>query len=226
MEKSSIFYVEDDATLAFLTHDYLEQFYKVSHFENGEKAIQNFSNTFDLCILDISLPKKDGFEIAQYIRSISHEVPIIFLSARSLKEDRIKGFHLGADDFLIKPFSLEELKLKIDVFLKRSQIHKSEPLKTYTLGGITFYSDEYFLEKNEQKITLTERESSLLKLFVEHKNTILKREKILHELWGTDDYFSGRSLDVFISRLRKLFADEPSIKIENLPRIGFKLVVS
>jgi len=226
MNKSSIFYVEDDPTLAFLTIDYLEQFYDITHFSDGDEAIKNFHKTaFDLCILDVMLPKKDGFEIAQEIRNSNAEIPILFLSAKSLKEDRIKGLKLGADDFLVKPFSLEELNLKIEVFLKRSQKTPVAVIKTFQIGSFEFYPNDYCLLKNKDKIHLTERESALLKLFLDNKNEVLKREKILTALWGDDDYFMGRSLDVFISRLRKIFKEEEHIRIENIPRIGFKLVI-
>lgn len=226
MEKSKIFYVEDDATLAFLTIDYLEQFYNITHFSDGAEAIKNFhKSNYDLCILDVMLPKKDGFEIAQEIRNSNAEIPILFLSAKSLKEDRIRGLKLGADDFLVKPFSLEELGLKIEVFLKRSSKTPLVTSKNYEIGSFKFHPNNYCLTRNTEKINLTERESALLKLFLDNKNEILKREKILTALWGDDDYFMGRSLDVFISRLRKIFKDEENVKIENIPRIGFKLVM-
>ena len=224
--QKKIFYVEDDPTLAFLTIDYLEQFYEITHFSDGAEAIKNFhKQDFDLCILDVMLPKKDGFEIAQEIRNTNSEIPILFLSAKSLKEDRIKGLKLGADDFLVKPFSLEELSLKIEVFLKRSQKTPITTIKTYEIGSFEFLPNDYCLLRNKEKISLTERESALLKLFLDNKNEVLKREKILTSLWGDDDYFMGRSLDVFISRLRKIFKEEENIRIENIPRIGFKLVI-
>lgn len=225
MSRKKILYVEDDNTLAFLTSDNLEQYYNVVHFANGRDAFEAFKNEdFDLCILDVMLPEMDGFELAAAIRERNLAVPIIFLSAKTLKEDRIKGLKLGADDYLIKPYSIEELILKIEVFLQRS--HKVTPTKntTCTIGSFTFDPENYVIIKGDEKISLTERESALLKLFIDNKNTILKREKILTALWGTDDYFMGRSMDVFISRLRKIFKDDESIRIENIPRIGFKLV--
>jgi DNA-binding response OmpR family regulator len=223
--KKRILYVEDDNTLAFLTADNLEQHYEVVHFTNGKDAFTAFrEEEFDLCILDVMLPEMDGFELAEAIRKRNVEVPIIFLSAKTLKEDRIKGLKLGADDYLVKPYSIEELILKIEVFLHRSQKQPTVKNTTCTIGSFTFDPDNYMVVKGSEKVNLTERESALLKLFIDHKNTILKREKILTALWGTDDYFMGRSLDVFISRLRKIFKDDESIRIENIPRIGFKLV--
>lgn len=226
MSRKKILYAEDDSTLAFLTADNLEHHYDVAHFTNGQEALAAFINEdFDLCILDVMMPEMDGFELAAAIRQRNVEVPIIFLSAKTLKEDRIKGLRLGADDYLIKPYSIEELILKIEVFLQRSQKQPVVKNNTCTIGSFTFDPDNYALTKNGHTVTLTERESALLKLFIDNKNTILKREKMLMALWGTDDYFMGRSMDVFISRLRKIFKDDQDIRIENIPRIGFKLVV-
>ena len=225
MSRKRILYVEDDNTLAFLTADNLEQKYEVAHFSNGKEAFEAFKKEeFDLCILDVMLPEMDGFELAEAIRKRNMEVPIIFLSAKTLKEDRIKGLKLGADDYLVKPYSMEELVLKIEVFLQRSQKQAFVKNNICTIGSFTFDPDNYVVIKGDERISLTERESALLKFFIDNKNTILKREKILTALWGTDDYFMGRSMDVFISRLRKIFKDDESIRIENIPRIGFKLV--
>lgn len=226
MSKKKILYVEDDETLGFLTADSLENQYEVVHFINGQKGFDAFCNgEFDLCVLDVMLPDMDGFEIATQIRKRNQEIPIIFLSAKTMKEDRIKGLKLGADDYLVKPYSMEELTLKIEVFLNRSQKTPSKNKQTYSIGSFEFDPTNYCVSKGKEITNLTEREAALLKLFLDNKNTVLKREKILTELWGTDDYFMGRSLDVFISRLRKIFKDEPNIRIENIPRVGFKLVL-
>lgn len=223
--KKKILYVEDDSTLAFLTADNLEQQYDVVHFTNGKEAFSAFkTESFDLCVLDVMLPEMDGFELAAAIRGRDVDVPIIFLSAKTLKEDRIKGLRLGADDYLVKPYSMEELTLKIEVFLQRSQKQAVVKNTACTIGAYTFDPANYSITKDGQSTQLTERESALLKLFIDNKNTILKREKILTDIWGNDDYFLGRSMDVFISRLRKIFKDDESIRIENIPRIGFKLV--
>ena len=225
MSRKKILYVEDDNTLAFLTADNLEQKYEVAHYANGKEAFEAFKKEdFDLCVLDVMLPEMDGFELAEAIRKRNMEVPIIFLSAKTLREDRIKGLKLGADDYLVKPYSMEELVLKIEVFLQRSQKQTSVKNNICTIGSFTFDPDNYVVIKGVERTSLTERESALLKFFIDNKNTILKREKILTAIWGTDDYFMGRSMDVFISRLRKIFKDDESIRIENIPRIGFKLV--
>ena len=226
MSRKKILYVEDDNTLAFLTADNLEQYYDVVHFANGKDAFETFKAVeFDLCILDVMLPQMDGFELATAIRERNVEVPIIFLSAKTLKEDRIRGLKLGADDYLVKPYSMEELILKIEVFLQRSQKLPNTKNTTCVIGSFVFDPANYALIKEGETTTLTERESALLKLFIDNKNNILKRETILTTLWGTDDYFMGRSMDVFISRLRKIFKEDESIRIENIPRIGFKLVL-
>ncbi len=227
MSKAKILYAEDDETLAFLTKDNLEQNgYEVVHCNNGEVCLENFANgLFDICILDIMLPKKDGFEIAETIRKSNTDIPIIFLSAKTLKEDRLKGLRLGADDYLVKPFSIEELLLKIEIFLKRSQKNTATDKSIYTVGKYEFDTKNYIVFDASEKITLTQREAELLKLFLDNKNVVLKREEILKSLWGDDDYFMGRSLDVFISRLRKILANESGIAIENLHGIGFRFSV-
>ncbi|WP_125723240.1 response regulator transcription factor [Flavobacterium ustbae] len=227
MRNFKILYAEDDETLAFLTKDNLEQNnYEVIHCSDGKSALKIFEEEeFDICIFDIMMPKMDGFQLAEAVRKIDVDVPIIFLSAKTLKEDRIKGLRLGADDYLVKPFSIEELLLKIEIFLKRSQ-KNIPPAKTiYEVGKYQFDTKNFILFNEEEKIGLTQREAELLKLFLDHKNSVLKREQILTSLWGTDDYFMGRSLDVFISRLRKILANEQGISIENLHGIGFRFSI-
>lgn len=223
MSNFKILYAEDDQTLAFLTKDNLEQNgYEVLHCSDGNQCMEAFNGgTFDICILDIMLPKKDGFEIAAEIRQADNDIPIIFLSAKTLKDDRIKGLRLGADDYLVKPFSIEELLLKIGVFLKRSY-KKPVEKSVYTIGKYTFDYPNFTVSHQNEKVTLTQREAELLRFFLDNKNVVLKREEILKAIWGDDDYFMGRSLDVFISRLRKIFAGEPGIAIENLHGIGFR----
>jgi DNA-binding response OmpR family regulator len=171
------------------------------------------------------MPKMDGFELAEKIREINREIPIIFLSAKTLKEDRIKGLRLGADDYLVKPFSIEELILKIEVFLKRTHKVSVAENKFYTIGNYQFDNKNYLVFNKNEKITLTQRESELLKLFLDNKNVVMKREEILKSLWGDDDYFMGRSLDVFISKLRKILSADASLCIENLHGIGFRFTV-
>jgi DNA-binding response OmpR family regulator len=222
MEKSKILYAEDDNTIAFLVQDSLESYYDISCYPDGKSAMEAFNKEcFDICLLDIMMPEMNGFELAEYIRSKNSEIPIIFISAKALKEDRIKGLKIGADDYLVKPFSIEELILKIEVFLKRSKKTEPAPQK-YKVGQYDFDPKNYTLQTPENTITLTQRESELLLYFIRNKNTVLKRQDILKAIWGDDDYFMGRSLDVFISRLRKIFVDEQSIMIENIHGIGFR----
>lgn len=227
MKQFKILYTEDDETLAFLTKDNLEQNnYEVIHCCDGKLGLETFKKeNFDICILDIMMPKMDGFELATEIRKANIDIPIIFLSAKTLKEDRIKGLRLGADDYLVKPFSIEELLLKIEIFLKRSQ--KNTPIEkaVYEIGKYQFDINNFILFNDSEKISLTQREAELLKLFLDNKNSVLKREQILTSLWGTDDYFMGRSLDVFISRLRKILINEKGISIENLHGIGFRFSI-
>ncbi len=224
MKKSKILYTEDDETLAFLTKDNLEQSgYQVTHCPNGIIGLEAFhKEDFDICIFDIMMPKMDGFELATAIRKNNSDIPIIFLSAKTLKEDRIKGLRLGADDYLVKPFSIEELLLKIEIFLKRStKNHIVEP-SLYEIGRYYFDTKNLILFNETEKVSLTQREAELLQFFLKNKNSVLKREQILTSIWGDDDYFMGRSLDVFISRLRKILSSEKEISIENLHGIGFR----
>ncbi len=223
MEKSKILYAEDDKTIAFLIQDSLESYYDISCYPDGKSALEAFNTkSFDICLLDIMMPEINGFELAQHIRDKNTEIPIIFISAKALKEDRIKGLKIGADDYLVKPFSIEELILKIEVFLKRSKKTSNTSPSKYKVGKYDFDPKNYTLKDLENTITLTQRESELLLYFILNKNTVLKRQDILKAIWGDDDYFMGRSLDVFISRLRKVFADEENIFIENLHGIGFR----
>lgn len=224
MSAVKILYAEDDETLAFLTRDNLEQnHYSVTHCSDGQSCLEIFKKErFDLCIFDIMLPKMDGFALTSEIRKINQDVPIFFLSSKILKEDRLKGLRLGADDYLVKPFSIEELLLKIGIFLNRSKKSGGMARTIYTLGRYHFNASDYIVYNDDERISLTQREAELLKLFLENRDKVLKREEILKQLWGDDDYFLGRSLDVFISRLRKILAKEANISIENLHGIGFK----
>ena len=227
MAKIKILYAEDDATLAFLTKDNLEQNgYEVCHCNNGQMALEAFRNQkFDTCIFDILMPKLDGFELATEIRKSNQNIPILFLSAKTLKEDKLKGLRLGADDYLIKPFSIEELILKIEVFAKRSQVSVLNKISKIQLGTYIFDPNNLNVIVQKSIITLTQRENDLLLLLYQNKNQILKREVILEKLWGNNDYFLGRSLDVFVSRLRKILSQDTSIQIENLHGIGFRFIV-
>jgi two-component system response regulator VicR len=225
-EAITILYVEDDLNLAFVTKDNLVlEGYEVIHCENGKDALIAIEKSkFDLCVLDIMLPIIDGFEIAKVMREKDHNIPIIFLSAKSLPEDKIKGLKLGADDYITKPFSIEELILKIKVFLKRSAIKVVKPAKQeiQKIGKYLFDFENLQLRFKQNQINLTNKEASLLQLLFVRQNQIIKREEILMLIWGDDDYFLGRSLDVFISRLRNYLKKDKTIKIENIHSVGFR----
>lgn len=224
--KPNILYVEDDETLSYVTKDNLELHgYHVVHCMNGENAIDTFyKGVFDLCILDVMLPKMDGYSVAEKIRAADPNVPILFLTAKSMKEDRILGLKLGADDYITKPFSIEELILKIEVFLRRKYVTVSMN-DIYKIGKYSFDYRNLTLSLDDEPRSLTQKEADLLKMLLDHKNNVVKRSVILEKLWGQDDYFLGRSMDVFISRLRKYLVDDPKIKLDNIHGVGFKLII-
>ncbi|MFT4877738.1 MAG: DNA-binding response OmpR family regulator [bacterium] len=221
-----ILYVEDDLSLSFVTRDQLEKRgYEVVSCENGLDALTLFKKEiFDLCLFDVMLPKMDGFELAKNIRETNKQIPILFLTARSMQEDKLEGLTIGGDDYITKPFNIEELCLKIEVFLKRKLVNK--PIEEfYQIGLFSLDVKEQKLKLGTEEKKLTLKETKLLSLLAQKVNTITKRENILVNLWGKDDYFLGRSLDVFISRLRKYLIEDPTIQIENIRGVGFKLVV-
>ena len=218
--KTKILYVEDDESIAFLTKDGLEmQGYTVMHMARGEGVINLFqSQAFDLCILDVMLPGIDGFTLAKEIRQLSALTPIIFLSAKSTLDDKIEGLEIGADDYMTKPFSIKELTLRIDAILRRTiQTQKC----TSPVDDIQFSNDDYSVIVGTKNFALTARECELFRLFFENMEVTLKRSDILLKIWGSDDFFLGRSLDVFISRLRKMLKHSNSIEIENIHGVGF-----
>lgn len=225
MDKEHILYVEDDETLSFVTKDNLElNGYEVTHAKDGKEAVQLFKkDKFDLCLVDVMLPEMDGYMVAQEIRSRHSEIPIIFLTAKSLKEDKIHGLKIGADDYITKPFSIEELILKIKVFLKRKYIVGSQELPILKVGEYTLDHDNLKLSLGDSEEKMTKKEADLLKLLIQNKNKIVARSTILERLWGENDYFMGRSMDVFISRLRKYLRSDDSISIENIHGVGFRL---
>mgnify|MGYP001300450942 CR=1 FL=1 len=223
---TKILYVEDNLSLSFVTSDQLiKRNYDVVASQDGLEAFELFQkNVFDICVLDVMLPKIDGFELAKKIRAKNKHIPIIFLTARSMQEDKIEGLKLGGDDYLTKPFDIEELCLKIEIFSKRKQISNLQN-DSYKIGKyvLSILEQKIILNDSEQKLTL--KETKLLSLFAEKENTIIKREDILINLWGKNDYFLGRSLDVFISRLRKYLKADDNISIENIRGVGFKMNV-
>lgn len=221
-DKPRLLYVEDDVSLAFVTRDNLQiQGFDVTHCEDGMSALNAFrKGNYDLCVLDVMLPEMDGFELAEKIRMNDAHIPILFLTAKAMQEDKLHGLRIGGDDYILKPFSIEELVLKVRIFLKRRVVKEAEVLpSSFTIGQFAFEYDD--LSINGQR--LTQREADVLRILAIHVNEIVKRELILKEIWGEDDYFHGRSLDVFISRLRKYLSEDPNVAIENIHSVGFKL---
>jgi DNA-binding response OmpR family regulator len=226
--KFPILLVEDDPALCYIIRDNLEQNnYNVVVADDGEKALKLFrSGNFALIILDVMLPKLDGFSVAREIRKNDELIPILFLTARSMTEDKIAGLTLGGDDYITKPFSMEELLLKMKIFLRRSQSVNNNSFKNELhIGSYTFIEEELLLKHPLSERRLTLKEAELVKLFSTNLNSVLTRDEILTRIWGSNDYFLGRSLDVFISRLRKYFSNDTHIKIVNLHGIGFRFSV-
>lgn len=228
MEQKRILLVEDDPNLGFVIKDNLSlKGYDVVLSRDGEEAEATFSQQhFHLCILDVMLPKKDGFSIAKVIREKNAEVPILFLTAKSMVEDKLKGFQAGGDDYVTKPFSLDELVYRIEVFLRRSQSTEvTHDLKVFQVGEFTFDPFNLTLRNSSTEKTLTQKEAEVLKLLFQNRDRVLKREEILKKVWGDDDYFMGRSMDVFISKLRKYLKEDPAIQIVNYHGVGFRLEI-
>lgn len=228
MNKTKIFYVEDDETLGFLTTEALQnEGYTVEHFKNGMEALNAFRrHQYDICILDVMLPQLDGFELAKKIRANNSSIPIIFLTAKSLNDDKIEGLSIGGDDYINKPYDMRELLLKVEIFLnRRTKVAALKDTALIQFGNYTFDYINLALTNNGVTQTLTQKEGDLLKYFCDHRNSLIKRSEILEELWGRNDYFLGRSLDVFISRLRKYLSDDPSLRIENVHGVGFRFFV-
>jgi DNA-binding response OmpR family regulator len=228
-KKINILYVEDDLNLGFVVKDLLEdRGYNVKLCTDGQSAIQKFgSENFHLCVLDIMLPNKDGFEVAEFVRKVDARIPIIFLSAKSLAEDKVKGLKMGADDYITKPFSTEEFLLRVENILKRSGTtgtSAADQKDIFHMGNYELNYPEYNLYIDGEQKHLTEREANLLRILCMHKNQVVTREILLKSVWGKDDYFTGRSMDVFISKLRKYLSADERVKIQVVHGIGFKLV--
>jgi two-component system OmpR family response regulator len=227
MNNIKILLAEDDSNLGTLLRNYLiARNYETTLYVNGSLALEGFSKTsFDLCILDIMMPEMDGLALSKEIRLTSPEMPIIFLTAKNQKEDIIEGFKSGADDYITKPFSMEELLYRIEAILRRttnSSSNKKE--ETYTIGSYTFDSLKQILTYNDQPINLTTKESGLLELLCRYGNEILERNFALKTIWVDDNYFNARSMDVYITRLRKYLKKDPSVKILNVHGRGYKLI--
>ncbi len=222
-DKIKILLVEDDTNLGFLLLEFLESNgFDVKLYRDGISGLNGFrSSSFDFCILDVMMPLMDGFTLAEKIREQNKTVPIIFLTARSMKEDKLKGFRIGIDDYVTKPFDEEELLFRIQSILKRvnpDQDNKDKQI--LELGKFTFDVQNQELKTDQESKRLTSKESKILSLLAQSKNNIVSRDKIMTEVWGETDYFIGRSLDVFISKIRKHLSSESKIKIETIPTVG------
>ncbi len=226
--KATILFAEDDKSLAFMIKDALEEEqYKVIHCVDGKTAIETFDkNKFDICLLDIMMPNKDGYAVAKKIRQQTDIIPILFLSTKTEEEDRLKGYETGADDYISKPFSISELIKKIEVFLRRSKKNQSKSELTFSLGSSSFIPAELKIKTPLEELTITQKEADLLFYLCENLGKVLKRDEILLQVWGKDDYFLGRSMDVYISKLRKYLKSDPSIILETLHGIGFRMSIA
>ncbi|MFY0685940.1 MAG: response regulator transcription factor [Cyclobacteriaceae bacterium] len=219
--------VEDDPNLGQILAEYLNlKGFNAILRQDGEEGLKAFyEDTYDLCIFDLMMPKKDGFTLATEIRQVNTEIPIVFLTAKSMKEDVIKGFKIGADDYITKPFSMEELLLRINAILKRSKSEEKEAFpKEFSIGSLKYRYDENYLKTLNGEIKLTTKENELLKLFFENLNETVSRSLALKKIWKDDSYFNARSMDVYITKLRKHLKSEQSIKLQTVHGEGFKIV--
>jgi DNA-binding response OmpR family regulator len=223
-DKRKVLLAEDDLSLGYVIKDNLiDAGYEVVLCPDGQSAIEKFNKEeYDICLLDIMMPNKDGFAVAKKIRQQSDLVPILFLTAKSLEEDRIKGFETGADDYIVKPFSMQELLMRMDVFLRRTKKMHSEKSVSFIIGKLQFSYTDLKLSIGKTLFNLTQKEADLLKFLCEHPNRILKREEVLLNVWGKDDYFLGRSMDVFITKLRKYFKTDKDVNLETIHGVGFR----
>lgn len=225
--KQHIFLVEDDLSFGAVLKSYLElNEYDVTWVDDGKMAVDRFiSGDFHICILDVMLPNVDGFTIGAEIRKISKEIPMVFLTAKSMKEDILKGYNLGADDYITKPFDTEVLLCKIQAIIKRQSVQEVSDEITFTIGSYEFDSKLRSITRNGEKQKLSPKEADLLKLLCLNKNELLSRETALRKIWGEDGYFTARSMDVFITKLRKYLKDDPDIEIKNIHGSGFILEI-
>lgn len=227
-EQAKVLISEDDPNLGTILAEYLNaKGYKAKLTKDGVEGWKAFSNEeFDCCILDVMMPNKDGFTLAKEIRQINETVPIIFLTAKSMKEDTIAGFKSGGDDYITKPFSMEELLMRIKAILRRTKGERKEPEKTqYQIGAFEFDFRNQVLKKDGEEKRLTSKENALLKLLCQHANQLMDRSQALLAIWGDDSYFNSRSMDVYIAKLRKYLREDEEVQIINEHGKGFKLIL-
>ena len=226
MDKAKILLVEDDKNSGYLLSENLKsEGYSVTVCENGELGWEAFVHeSFDLCILDIMLPKKDGMELATNIKNRNPDIPFIFLSARTMSEDKIKGFKIGCDDYITKPFHMEEMLLRVKAVLQRRMRDDIQEVKLFELGSFLFNVDERRITGTDKKIKLSNKEALLFKLFCENMNQVVSRNKILLTIWGRDDYYTSNSLDVYLTKIRKILKESDCMNLQNIHGYGYKLV--
>ncbi|MBO4907635.1 MAG: response regulator transcription factor [Bacteroidaceae bacterium] len=224
--KMKILLCEDDESLGMLLREYLQaKGYDAELYPDGEAGYKAFlKNIYDMCVLDVMMPKMDGFQLASEIRQVNQEIPIIFLTAKNLKEDIFDGFKIGADDYITKPFSMEELVLRMEAILRRVRGKQQKNVAVYHIGQYTFDTKRQILSHDDQSVKLTTKESELLNLLCVHANDVLQRELALKTIWIDDNYFNARSMDVYITKLRKHLKDDPEIEINNVHGKGYRLI--
>jgi two-component system OmpR family response regulator len=225
--KVKVLLAEDDENLGSLLREYLQaKSYETHWVTDGDKAFKSFEkNKYDICILDIMMPVKDGFTLAKEIRMLNREVPIIFLTAKSMKEDVFEGFSIGADDYITKPFSMEELLYRMQAILRRTKGDISKKQEIYNIGKYRFDTNKHLLILEDKEQRLTTKESDLLGLLCNNANQVLERNFALRTIWIDDNYFNARSMDVYITKLRKYLKEDPSIEIMNIHGTGYKLIM-
>ncbi len=226
--EQKILLVEDDPCFGSVLKSYLElSDYDVTLCVNGNEGLETFrKGKFDICLFDVMMPEMDGFTLGRKIREIDATIPFIYITAKSLKEDMKQGYEIGADDYIVKPFDSEMLIFKIKAILSRSRYEEVEvKSKFINIGEYVFNTELRTISKNDEQIKLTPKEGRLLELLYQHRDGLLSREKALTEIWGTNDYFTARSMDVYVTKLRKYFKDDVKINIENVHGSGFRLVI-
>jgi len=225
--KLHILLCEDEESLGMLVREYLQaKGYDAELYLDGEAGYKAFMRTkFDMCLLDVMMPKMDGFSLAREIRMVNTEVPIIFLTAKNLKADILEGFKLGADDYLTKPFSMDELVYRMEAILRRVKVKSTHAVTQYQLGKFLFDTQRQILSIGDKQTKLTTKECELLTMLCAHSNEVLERELALKTIWIDDNYFNARSMDVYITKLRKLLKDDPEIEINNVHGRGYRLIV-
>jgi two-component system, OmpR family, response regulator len=227
MEKEKILIVEDDKVMAFLLEQNLkaEGFFVKSCYD-GESALMSFrQKKFDLCLIDVMLPKMDGFSLAKIIKKENHQIPLVFLTARNMSIDKLNGFKTGADDYVVKPFDIHELLFRIKAILRRTNGESATKHKEKKLGGYKFNPLTRELIKGEFIQKLSAKEADLLNLFIDNQNQILSRQIILQKVWGDDNYFNSKSMDVYLTRIRKIFSKDPEFELMNIHGTGYRFVV-